>query len=83
MLSEVTKVKENLHYFTFHSEILTSELTLFAIYRFTRFRKVERANVKMFAIIFEKNSIAMTENVVRGQQSEVLTSEMNVPMSKC
>ena len=39
-------------------------------YRFTRFRKVERANVKMFVMIFEKNSMGLTEGVVRGAQSE-------------
>ena len=70
MLSEVTKVKKNLNYFTFHSEILTSEITLFAIYHLHDFHKVQRANVKMFEIIFETNSIAKTENVVRGHQCE-------------
>ena len=69
MLSELTKVKKNLNYFTFHSEILSSELTLFPIVLHD-FHTVERANVKMFAMIFEKFSIAMTEDVVRDEESE-------------
>ena len=69
MLSEVTKVKKNLNYFTFHSDILSSELTLFPIVLHD-FHIVERANVKMFAMIFEKFSIAMTEDVVWGEESE-------------
>ena len=69
MLSEVRKVKKILNYFTFHSEILSSELTLFPIV-LHRFRIVERANVEMFAMIFEKFSIPMTEDVVRVEESE-------------
>ena len=78
MLSEVRKVKKNLNYFTFHSEILSSELTLFPIV-LHRFRIVERANVEMFAMIFEKFSMVMTEDVVRGEESEEKSELFHFP----
>ena len=46
---------------------------------YTIFRKVQRANGEMFAIIFEKFSIAMTEDVVRGEESEEKSELFHFP----
>ena len=79
MLSEVRKVKKNLNYFTFHSEILSSELTLFQSIILHDFHQVKCANVEMFATIFEKFSIAMTEDIVRGEKSEEKSELFHFP----
>ena len=66
----VEEIKKNLNYFTFHSEILVLNWRYLLSIVLHNFHKVQRANVEMFAIIFEKISIAMTEDVVWGEESE-------------